>query len=55
MAAEPEVEITLAVNGKEVVMNEFVRKMTGNILQAILKSLRLDEEPKTASFNINIK
>lgn len=55
MAAEPEVEIKLAVNGKEIGMNEFVRKMTGNILLAILKSLRLDEEAKTASFNITIK
>jgi hypothetical protein len=55
MAAEPEVEITLNINGKEIGMNEFVRKITGNLLLAILKSLRLDEEPKSATFSVKIK
>ncbi len=53
MSTEP--EITLIINGKEIDMNEFVRKITGNLLLAILKSLRLDEDPKTATFEIKIK
>lgn len=54
MNAGSELKIGVTVNGKSIEMNEFVHKIIGNLLIAILKSLRLDEEPKEASFNLTI-
>lgn len=55
MATEPRLEIELTINGKSIEMNEFVQKMTSNVLLGVVKSLRLDETPKTAVFNLKIK
>jgi hypothetical protein len=52
MAGEPKIE--LIVNGKSIEMNEFVQKITGNLVLAILNSIRIDEEPKTATINLKI-
>ncbi len=52
MNQDPELKIELIVNGKNVEMNEFVHKIVGHLLWAVLKSLRLDEEPKTATFRL---
>ena len=55
MSQEPELIVELNVNGHEIEMNEFVHKITGNLLMAIVKSLRLTEIPKTATFKLEIK
>ena len=55
MNNEPELKLALNVNGKPIEMNEFVQKILSNLIWAILKSLRLEEEPKTAIFNLNVK
>lgn len=55
MPHEPHLTVELTADGKNIEMNEFVHKITGNLLWAILKSLRLDKEPKTANFTINIR
>jgi hypothetical protein len=55
MAAEPKLDIELTINGKPVEMNEFVHKITSNILWGVIKSLRLDDKPKTAVFNLKVK
>ncbi len=54
MNKEQELKIELDVNGKEIEMNEFVQKITGNLIYAVLKSLRLEEEPKTAVFRLKV-
>jgi hypothetical protein len=54
MTNEPVLKVELSVNGKSIPMNEFVHKMVGNLILAILRSIRLDEEPKKATFNISI-
>jgi hypothetical protein len=54
MAQEPRMIVELTADGAPIEMNEFVRKITANLLLAILKSLRLDKEPKTATFKIDI-
>jgi hypothetical protein len=54
MAFEPKLEIELTVNGKPVEMNEFVQKITANVLLGIVNSLHLDNAPKTAVFNLKI-
>lgn len=55
MASEPKLEIELTVNGKPIEMNEFVQKITSNVLLGVVKSLHLDATPKTAIFNLKIK
>jgi hypothetical protein len=55
MSSEPQLDIEMTVNGKPVDMNEFVQKITANVLLGVIKSLRLTEEPKTAVFNLKIK
>jgi hypothetical protein len=55
MANEQELKVQLSVNGNNIEMNEFVQKMVGNLIWAILKSLRLEEEPKTAVFNLQVR
>lgn len=55
MTQEPRLIVELTVDDKSIEMNEFVQKITSNLLWAILKSLRLDKEPKTANFRISIK
>jgi hypothetical protein len=55
MVLEPEFTVELNVNGKGVEMNEFVHKIVGNLILAILKSLRLDSYPKTVTLNMKIK
>jgi hypothetical protein len=47
-------EIELSVNGKDVEMNEFVHNIIGNLILGILRSIRLDEEPKTATLSIKL-
>jgi molybdopterin-guanine dinucleotide biosynthesis protein B len=49
-----ELKIELNVNGKEIEMNEFVKRITGNLIYAVLESLRLDEDPKTAIFKLRV-
>jgi hypothetical protein len=55
MNKEPKLKIELNVNGKEIEMNEFVQKIIGNLLYAAVKSLRLDEQPETAVFRLEIE
>jgi hypothetical protein len=55
MTQEPRLSVELIVDGKNIEMNEFVRKITGNLLWAILKSLRLEKEPNTAVFRIDVQ
>jgi hypothetical protein len=55
MVKEPSLTVELTVDNKNVEMNEFVQKITGNLLWAILKSLRLDKEPASAAFKIEIR
>jgi hypothetical protein len=54
MVADQKIQAELTVNGKSIPMNEFVHKIVGNLLLAILKSIRLDEEPKNVTFNLKI-
>lgn len=54
MAQDPRITVELTADGAPIEMNEFVRKITANLLWAILKSLRLDKEPKTVTFKIDI-
>ena len=54
MPQEPHLTVELTVDDKNIEMNEFVQKITGNLLWAVLKSLRLDHEPKSATFKIKI-
>lgn len=51
---EPEISVELQINGKPVELNEFVHKIVGNLLLAIIKSLRLTQEPKSAAFNVRL-
>jgi len=55
MTAEPKFDIEMTINGKPVDMNEFVQKITANVLLGVIKSLRLTEEPKTAVFSLKIQ
>ncbi len=55
MNQDPELKIELTINEKNIEMNEFVHKIVGHLLWAVLKSLRLNEEPKTATFKLNVK
>lgn len=55
MTTEPQLKVELNVNGKPIEMNEFVHKIIGNLIWGILKSLRLDEEPKTATFKLTVE
>ncbi len=48
-------ELTLTVNGSEIKMNDFVRRIVTNILIGLLNSLTLDESPKTAVFTLTDK
>jgi hypothetical protein len=50
-----DLKVVLSINGTEIEMNEFVQKLTGNLLYAVLKSLRLDEEPHSAVFSLKIQ
>jgi hypothetical protein len=54
MTNENAFKVELTVNGKAVEMNEFVHKIVGNSMLAILKSIRLEEEPRQASLSIKI-
>lgn len=55
MTSGPKLKIELIVNDKPIEMNEFVQKITSNILWGIVESLRLEENPKTAVFNLKIR
>jgi hypothetical protein len=55
MTSEPKLDIEMTVNGKPVDMNEFVQKITANVLLGVIKSLRLTEDPKTAVFSLKIQ
>ncbi len=55
MADTSDLKVELTVNGKSIPMNEFVHKIVGNLMLAILKSIRLDEEPRSAVINLTIK
>ncbi len=54
MNQDPEMKIELIVNDKNIEMNEFVHKIVGHLLWAVLKSLRLNEEPETATFRLSV-
>jgi len=49
---ETKIKVELIVDGKTIKLNEFVHKIVGNVLEAILKSLRLDHQPKSVTFNV---
>jgi hypothetical protein len=51
----PDLQVELSVNGKPIAMNEFVHKIVGNLVWAILQSVRLDEEPKSATVTVKVK
>jgi hypothetical protein len=55
MTNEPHLTIELIVDGKNIEMNEFVQKITSNLLWAVLKSLRLEKDPQLATFKLEIK
>jgi hypothetical protein len=55
MAEESKVSVQLTVNGQEVSLNEFVQQITMNILTGIVKSLKIDDELKTAVFELKIE
>ena len=46
-------QLVLTVNGSEIQMNDFVRRIVTNILSSILDSLKLDGTPKSAVFTIS--
>jgi molybdopterin-guanine dinucleotide biosynthesis adapter protein len=54
MLTESEMKIELNVNGQIIEMNEFVQKITTNLFLAVLKSIRLADEPKTAVLTMKI-
>lgn len=45
-------KVSLTVNGSDVQMNDFVQTIISKLLNAILESLTLEEEPKEAVFTI---
>ncbi|MFH1011466.1 MAG: hypothetical protein V1784_09575 [bacterium] len=45
-------ELVLVVNGTEIKMNDFVKRIVTNILGGILDSLKLDEPAQNAVFTI---
>jgi hypothetical protein len=55
MITEAELSLELNVNGQSIEMNEFVQRITSNILLGFLRSLRLDEEPRTAVLTLKVK
>jgi hypothetical protein len=55
MSQEPRLSVELTADGANVELNEFVQKITSNLLWAILKSLRLDKIPAEANFKITLK
>lgn len=48
-------QLVLTVNGSEIQMNDFVRRIVTNILSSILDSLKLDASPKNVVFTISEK
>jgi len=52
--ADQNLTFELVVDGKKIETNEFVHKIIGNVLYGILKSLRLEESPREATFNMRI-
>ncbi len=48
-------ELELKVDGKNIGMNSFVKKMTSNIIVGILSSLHDTDDWKNASISINRK
>jgi hypothetical protein len=55
MDKAPDFIVELSVNGKDVVMNEFVHRIVDNLILAILNSIRLAEEPRTAALKLKIR
>jgi hypothetical protein len=55
MGIDPKFKVELSVNGKSIQMNEFVHKIVGNLILAILRSIKLDEEPKSATLNLKVE
>lgn len=45
--------VVLLVNGSEVAMNDFVRKILLNVLTSLLNSLTLSDEPREAVFRLS--
>jgi hypothetical protein len=39
-------EVTIKVNSKVIDLNPFSRLIIGNTIEALIKSLRMEEEPK---------
>ena len=54
MTQEIRLKVELKADNENIEMNEFVQKITGNLLWAILKSLRLDHDPKSVTFKLDI-
>ena len=55
MSKEPEISVELTVNGEKIEMNEFFHKVTCNVINGILKSLRLEKPPKSAVITLKFK
>ena len=55
MNTDPKFRVELSVNDKSIQMNEFVHKIVGNLILAILRSIKLDEEPRSATISLKVE
>ncbi len=55
MIEESRLTVRLTLNGKETSLNNFVQRITSNILIGIVKSLKIDDEFKTAVFELKVE
>ena len=55
MAEDQKVSVQLILNSKEVSLNRFVHRIISNVLLGILKSLKIDDETKTAVFKLKME
>ena len=55
MNTDPKFRVELSVNGISIQMNEFVHKIVGNLILAILRSIKLDEEPRSATISLKVE
>lgn len=45
-------EVKILVNGEELEINEFVQSITGNTIEGIISSLRIDSKIKTIEIKV---
>jgi hypothetical protein len=55
MVTDLKFKVDLSVNGKSIQMNEFVHKIVGNLILAILRSIKLDEEAQSATISLKVE